>query len=397
MSTLSHKPRIFYCAWTPPSKASGACLAMRRHLVERNDFETLVLVNEGVKNPDFPLRCFKRPAWLERAMRTRFRRIIRQIEMCVLGWIMLPTALRLAREFKPDVIFTIPDNDVSWCAYLLSRCLKLPLVTNFQDWWPHNQYWADSERPFPWTRKLIERRFRMIYCASELAFCTSEGMKEFLGDHPNAVTLFPCPGEAPKQITPAELPDGSRPIRIVYAGTVSGDYGRMVLALAKRLHSLSCKFDFQVYGPRPDWPTEDTNWARNAGIYRGFIPHEQLRPVMAEADAFISVMSFEPIYEIMSRVSFTTKFLEYAQYGRPVIVWGPSYCQPVRVAENQGAGLPITTPSVEVVVSTLELLFDQGEYVRLTAGAIRAAETFFSPEAIHAIFRDNLLAVIKTK
>jgi glycosyltransferase involved in cell wall biosynthesis len=330
-------------------------------------------------------------------MRTRFRRIIRQIEMLFLGWIMLPTALKMAREFKPDLILTIPDNDVSWCAYLLAKRLKLPFVTNFQDWWPHNQYWSESERPFPSIRKLIERRFRKMYASSELAFCTSEGMKEFLGDHPNAVTLFPCPGEAPKEIKPARLPDGSRPIRIVYAGTVSGDYGRMVLALAKRLHSLSDKFDFQVYGPRPDWATEDTNWARNAGIYRGFIPHEQLRPVMAKADAFISVMSFEPIYEIMSRVSFTTKFLEYTQYGRPVIVWGPSYCQPVRVAETTGAGLPITTPDVEDVVASLELLLDLGEYSRLTAGAIRAAETFFSPDAIHDIFRDNLLAVVKKK
>jgi hypothetical protein len=370
---------------------------MRRHFIERRDFEMLVLTNEGFIDPTVESHSYSRPAWLQRAMRTRFRRIIRQIEMCFLGWIMLPTALRLAREFKPDVIFTIPDNDVSWCAYLLARRLNLPLATNFQDWWPQNQYWAESERPFPLTRKLIESRFRRMYSASELAFCTSEGMKEFLGEHHNAVTLLPCPGEAPKEITPARLPDGTRPIRIVYAGTVSGDYGRMVLALAKRLHSLSGKFDFQVYGPRPDWAAEDTNWARNAGIYRGFIPHEQLRPVMAEADAFISVMSFEPIYEIMSRVSFTTKFLEYTQYGRPVIVWGPSYCQPVRVAKSQGAGLPITTPSVDDVVVGLELLLNQTEYSRLTDGAIRAAATFFSPDAIHAILRDNILAVINKK
>src|ERR1700736_4558033 len=130
---LVRKPRILYIAWTPPSTDSGACLAMRRHLIERKDFETFVLTNQSFLDPEVRSRCFLRPPWLERAMRTRFRRLIRQVEMLFLGRWMLSTTLKLASEFKPDLVFTIPDNDVSWCAYLTARRLKLPLVTNFQD------------------------------------------------------------------------------------------------------------------------------------------------------------------------------------------------------------------------------------------------------------------------
>ena len=79
----------------------------------------------------------------------------------------------------------------------------------------------------------------------------------------------------------------------------------------------------------------------------------------------------------MSRVSFTTKFLEYAQYGRPIVVWGPSYCQPVLVAKKTIAGLPVESPDPAAVVSALEQLTSESEYKRFTAGAIRAAETFF--------------------
>jgi glycosyltransferase involved in cell wall biosynthesis len=391
---MNKKPRILYIAWTPPSTDSGACLAMRRHLIEREDFETCVLTNQPFSAPKIHSRCVLRPAWLERVMRTRFRRLIRQVEMLFLGRWMLGTALKLASEFKPDLVFTIPDNDVSWCAYLTARRLKLPLVTNFQDWWPQNLYWSESERPFPPIRRLIEHRFRRMYAASELAFCTSEGMKEFLGPHRKAVTLFPCPGNAPTNVSAASAQHRSKPCRVVYAGTIASDYGQSVLSLARQLAG-SPKFQFVVYGPNPDWNHADVSWAKAQGIYHGFIPHEQLRAILASADVFLAIMSFERRSEIMSRVSFTTKFLEYTQYGRPIVVWGPSYCQPVIVAKKTAAGVPVESPDPAAVVSALEDLTSESEYKRFTAGAIRAAETFFFPDCIHEVFKSSILGIIQ--
>jgi glycosyltransferase involved in cell wall biosynthesis len=388
---MNRPPKIFYCAWTAPSTASGACLAMRRHFVERHDFDTFIFTNERFFDDTIPLHIVRRPAWLERAMRTRFRRPVRQFEMLLMGRWWLSTALKFAREFQPDVIFTIPDNDFSWCAYLLAKKLGVPLVTNFQDWWPQNQYWAETERPYGWTRRILENRFRRMYAASAVAFCTSDGMQEFLGPHPRAITLLPCPGQSPENIPPADFPGSARRTKIIYAGTVSGDYGRMVLALAKILAD-EIPFEFLVYGPPPDWPAEEIRWAREQGIFHGFIPHDQLRKVLASADVFLTVMSFNKKQEIMSRVSFTTKFLEYTQYGRPVIVWGPEYCQPVRVARAHDAGLPVTAPAAGAVLAGLRQLLDAAVYTRLTEGAKRAAATFFSPENIHAKFKEGILA-----
>jgi glycosyltransferase involved in cell wall biosynthesis len=367
---------------------------MRRHLIERNDFETYVLTNQRFFDPGVRSRCFLRPAWLERAMRTRFRRLIRQVEMLFLGRWMLTTALKLASEFKPDLVFTIPDNDVSWCAYLTARRLKLPLVTNFQDWWPQNLYWSESERPFPPIRRLIEHRFRRMYALSELAFCTSDGMKEFLGPHRNAVTLFPCPGSTPRNVSAAGASHGSKRLRVVYAGTIASDYGQSVLSLARQLAG-SPKFQFLAYGPNPDWNHADVSWAKAQGIYQGFIPHEQLRAILASADAFLAIMSFERRSEIMSRVSFTTKFLEYTQYGRPVVVWGPSYCQPVILAKNTTAGLPVESPDPAAVVSALEQLTSEFEYKCYMEGALQASKTFFAPDYIHEVFKTSILSVVR--
>jgi hypothetical protein len=367
---------------------------MRRHFVERNDFDTFVLTNEKFFAPEVRSHSFFRPTWLERAMRTRFRRFFRQLEMLFLGRLMLPTALRIAREFKPDVVFTIPDNDVSWCAYLTASRLKLSLVTNFQDWWPHNQYWSKSERPFPPIRRLIERRFRRLYAASDLAFCTSDGMKEFLGPHPNAVTLLPCPGRLQPKVPPMHRNVRAEPLRVVYAGTTTGDYGQSVLSLARQLTGCS-KFQFLVYGPTPDWQRADLFWAKANGIYQGFLSPDQLGAVFPSADVFLAVMNFGTHYKLMSRVSFTTKFLEYAQYGRPIIVWGPSYCQPVLVAKKTMAGRAVESPDPAAVVSALEQLMSDSEYSLYATGAIQAAETFFSPDRIHEVFKTSLLRILE--
>jgi Glycosyl transferases group 1 len=388
------KPRVLYIAWTPPSTESGACLAMRRHFIERKDFETCVLTNQNVFLPEVRSLCFCRPAWLERAMRTRFRRFIRQVEMLFLGRWMLSKAIRLAREFKPDLVFTVPDNDVSWCAYLTAQRLNLLLVTNFQDWWPSNQYWSDSERPVPLVRRLLEHRFRRMYAASELAFCTSDGMRELLGPHPNAVTLFPCPDHRPTNLPAVNVPSIGGPLRIVYAGTVAAGYGRLLLALIRQLDG-SPKFELRIYGPPPDWTNADVSWAKAKNIYKGFVSHDELRAIFGSADVFLTVMSFERRFELMSRVSFTTKFLEYAQYGRPIVVWGPPYSQPVLVAKRTQAGLPVESSDPAAVTAALEQLTSASEYERLSAGAVRAAKTFFSPDRIHGVFKTSILRTLK--
>jgi Glycosyltransferase len=175
---------------------------------------------------------------------------------------------------------------------------------------------------------------------------------------------------------------------------MAADYGRSVLSLARQLAS-SPRFQFLVYGPNPGWNHADVAWARAQGIYKGFIPQEQLRAILASADVFLAIMSFERRSEIMSRVSFTTKFLEYTQYGRPVVVWGPSYSQPVIVAKKTTAGVPVESPEPAAVVSALEQLMSESEYKHFTAGAIRAAETFFSPDRIHEVFQTSILRTIQ--
>ena len=98
-----------------------------------------------------------------------------------------------------------------------------------------------------------------------------------------------------------------------------------------------------VVGPNADWPKQFLDRARATGIYLGFKPPEEAAEVLASADALLAVMSFEREHELFMRTSFTTKFLDYVAFGKPVILWGPEYCGPVRVAREHGGAAVVST------------------------------------------------------
>ena len=51
------------------------------------------------------------------------------------------------------------------------------------------------------------------------------------------------------------------------------------------------------------------------------------------------------------RTSFTTKFLDYVAFGKPVILSGPAYCTPFRVAQKHGGAFMVNQEAADAVVS----------------------------------------------
>jgi Brp/Blh family beta-carotene 15,15'-monooxygenase len=98
-------------------------------------------------------------------------------------------------------------------AGVLSRRLRVPLVGSFNDWFDYSIILAPSLRP------ALERKFRNFYRSCDLALCTSEGMREALGPHPNAIVHYPMGAERKEQIA-KHRDRGDRPLRILYGGSV---------------------------------------------------------------------------------------------------------------------------------------------------------------------------------
>jgi hypothetical protein len=91
------------------------------------------------------------------------------------------------------------------------------------------------------------------------------------------------------------------------------------------------------------------------------------------------------------RTSFTTKFLDYSAFAKPVILWGPDYCTPSRLAKREAAALVVETESPGGVIAAAKKLMDEpAEVERLSAASRRLNQTVFNPDRLQEIFVEEI-------
>jgi glycosyltransferase involved in cell wall biosynthesis len=392
---MSHeKLRVLLMSVVPPRNDCGVRIVMHRMLVERSPFELHVASNADFANDllvHTPLRL-ARP--FQRLRKSRFGpRLgawITDYENFV--WpLTTNTALETAVEtFKPDVILTLAECGLCHGARKTAQRHGLPLAGLFLDWFPVMK----GHFGHKFTRSALSRRYRELYSACDLALCTSDGMQEVLGPHPNSHVIYPMPGR--HSLPEKPWPPSTGKFRLVYVGSVQNFYGRMVCTLIEKMETTK---DFQiiVVGPDADWPVELLERAKAKGVYLGFKSPEEAVGVMAGADALLVAMSFEKEHELFMRTSFTTKFLDYVAFGKPVILWGPEYCTPVRLAREHGGAAVVTTDDPGAVVSLCrEIAADAPLCEKLSKEALHLHQTLFNPDRLQAIFVGEIEKLVAT-
>jgi hypothetical protein len=209
-------------------------------------------------------------------------------------------------------------------------------------------------------------------------------MQEMLGAHPNSHIIYPLPGR--HCISPTSPTVSNGKARLVYVGSVENFYGRMLNSLIERVEATD-DLDLVVVGPNADWPSDILERAQKKKIYLGFKPPEEAAAILASADALLVVMSFEPEHRLFMQTSFTTKFLDYTAFHKPIILWGPEYSTPVRVAQNSGGALVVTASDAAAVVSAFrEIAGNRNLYSDLQHQAMNLHQGLFNPERLQGIF-----------
>ncbi len=334
------KPRVLLVSIVPPHNDCGVRIVMHRHLVERSPFELHLASNaDSVGDPLVHTRL-RLPYLIHRLRKSRFGPRL-TAWVTDYGNFIWPLATNAALEaavedFKPDVVLTLAECGLCHVAQKTAQRHGLPLVGLFFDWFPvmKGHYGHKS------TQSILSRRYRELYAACDLAFCSSDGMQEMLGPHPNSHVIYPMPGR----------------------------------------HRV----------PERAWPSR-------SGKFRdlGFKPPEEAAEVLASADALLSVMSFEKEHELFMRTSFTTKFLDYVSFGKPVILWGPEYCTPVRVArEHGGAAVVSAADATAVVCLCRKIARDTELNEKLSKQALQLHQTLFNPDRLQDIFVQKITQLI---
>src|SRR5580765_7343360 len=389
---MTAKPRVLLVSIVPPKNDCGVRIVMHRQLVERAPFKLHVASNADFEDGLLVHTPLRLPYLIHRVRKSRFGPRLAGWITDYENFIWPLTANRALEEavqqFKPDVVLTLAECGLCQIARKTAKRHGLPLAGLFLDWFPTTKGHYGHKS----TRGILSRRYRELYAACDLAFCTSDGMQEMLGPHPNSHVIYPMPG---RRVVPEKAwPPRSGKFRVVYVGSVENFYGRMLCSLIERIEATS-DLEIIVVGPNADWPKQLRDRAMANGIYLGFKPPYEAARVLASADALLSVMSFEKEHELFMRTSFTTKFLDYVSFGKPVILWGPEYCTPVRVAREHGGAAVVSVADAAAVVSLCRRIATDTELnEKLSKQALQLHQTLFNPDRLQNVFVQKITELV---
>jgi glycosyltransferase involved in cell wall biosynthesis len=378
------KARVLLVSIVPPKNDCGVRIVMHRQLVERSPFELHVASNADLGDDLLVHTQLQLPYLIHRLRKSRFgprlAAWITDYENLIWPLTANEALEEAVEDFKPDIVLTMAECGLCHGARKTAERHRLPLAGLFLDWFPVMQ----GHFGHKFTQSALNRRYLELYSACDLAFCTSDGMQEVLGPHPNSHVIYPMPGR--HSVPEKPWPPSTGKFRLVYVGSVQNFYGRMLCALIEKIQATN-DLEIVVVGPNADWPMELLQRAKANGVYLGFKSPEQANDVMASADALLVVMSFEKEHEMFMRTSFTTKFLDYVAFGKPVILWGPEYCTPVRIARKHGGAAVVSKDDPEGVVGVCrDFTEDSALNEKLSKQALQLHQTLFNPDRLQAIF-----------
>lgn len=361
-----------------PEPTSGGQVILHRHFVERGGFSLEIF---GAEPERLSATSSIRKS-IGQLTRTPFHRVAEDFWVMWHGrWLdeHLPAKNGVVGK---GVVVTVAHGDACMAALRYAKRQNMPLVTFFHDWWPDI---PSVHTPF---RSRLEDDFRRLYRDSSVALCVSDGMRAALGDHPCAPVLYPISSR--RKVYTNEPPRKSDGVFAVqYFGNL-GDYGPM-LGNALREFLGHKVLRLEVRGDNPRWNSDFKQQMKAEGYWKPFVPRQELDDWLCEADAFLIPMVFNAALHRRMETSFPSKLVEFAQWGKPLVVWGPEYCSAVKWARRGDLALCVTDPDPVVLRRALEALaHSPGERERLSASAQHVARTEFDPDKIQNQFLEAL-------
>lgn len=385
MVQLQNTPKIqvILISSVTPSPHSAGQIILQRHLVDEPEVDLQVLHTEPQKRS---LRKLLRSV-LGRLGRTKLHPFCQDaLAIWRGGWIDGELSIPFDTG-GAKVVMTVAHGDAYYAAMRFAQLHNLPLVTFFHDWWPDVPH---LHKPF---RLMLESSFRQLYKASTLALCVSSGMKKELGPHLNARVLYPISASSQeKKQSAAEI--DHPPYRLLYSGNIKR-FGPMLMdALAALKDHPNIRLE--VRGQSESWPDSIRKEMGKRGLLLSYASREEFNSWIKTADAFLITHSFDEKQKRLMQTNFPSKLVEFAQLGKPLIIWGPAYASGPAWAGESGQALAVNDKDPDSLKQSLEQLFENMEKRQdLVDAAHNAASGCFDPLRIQSKFMEYLRDVAK--
>lgn len=312
-----------------PADTTGGELILYRHLVKEKLFDLTIV--DG--SPKARANASSTNRIMARLQKSRLAPFIEDCWAFRRGHWLDAKCKKLCNQ-SFDCVLTVAHGDAFCAAQRFAKSQNLPLVSIYHDWWP------DIPHLHAVGRRALERQFLDLARDSRCNLCVSEGMQESLGQPEKSTILYPIPDSSPLR-EPRLHRDKAAPFRIGYMGNLF-DYGPMLQALIEESWKHP-EVKIEVRGMNPEWPSEFQKLAKDRGNWLSYVPRHELQNWLEHMDAFLVTMSFDPRLRRRMATSFPSKLTEFAIYGKPIIIWGPSYCSAVKWAKIHQVGVLVET------------------------------------------------------
>jgi len=277
----------------------------------------------------------------ERVVRTRFRPhsadlLSRTADQAVAAASAVVLGLRHFRQRgeRPDVVVgTVPGIPSMFAAWLLARLLRARLVIEMRDAWPDliepsgvlDARRSAASRALAGARALVHRAVTRLQSRADAVVTTTETFAQVLLERGVPRVAVVRNGTSFQPLTDedaAGLPDDgvapSRPLRIVYAGTVGRAQDlQSVVRAAAQVARRGLRLDVRIVGAGARVPFLEGLVAElDAPVtFVGAVPHDEIRRYYAWADTVVvSLRDWKPLewtvpsklYEVMASGAYAT-------------------------------------------------------------------------------------------
>lgn len=248
-------------------------------------------------------------------------------------------------EAKPDVLYLPLYSSCYMCdvqQYVVDA-LSIPVVGHISD----DLFAVSPESPLlmrHYAHKVAKKLRRLIDRCSYLEVFAENMQRQYAEMFHKPVYLIGKGVDI--RILPKILPsDGCREKHFIYTGNIGGERWRALLLIGKALNGQAVLDIYSVTVLTEEMKTEFAQC--DAIQFHGAVSADEVPEIQRNGDVLVHVEGFSPAAIAVTRMSFSTKLIDYMMAGKPIFAVGDLEINSIAVLKKYG--LAVVAASVDEI------------------------------------------------
>ena len=300
----------------------------------------------------------------------------------LLDWLLIPVLVAVALgaviRHRSTAMITIAHGYFFVAATAASLLGNVPLVLVVHD------DWVTATRSTSYVLGWFARSlFRLSSRQAAHVYAISPGMQLMLKEKFGIASELQLPVAGsparPESDAVKEETSPTRPLRIVYAGTLSlavDDAFDLLVELVRsdKLRELGVDdWELHLYVLATPQQAVEKGWNNQRIVVHGWVSQDEVASALARADLLFLPFSFREDQRFATEQAFPAKTSDYLSSGKPIVVFAPPYSSVARYTREYDCAEVIDEPDLDLLARAIVRVSSSAEYrLKLSINARRA-------------------------